>query len=639
LEDLAVVGQRVEIPFGSGKTVGLVVARSQNSEIESPRDIEAVLDELPLLFEWQLELAKWLSRRYCAPLGEVIKAMLPSRVRASRPGGRKSSTRSRSRIVDEEVAPDTPHTLTPEQSAALSSITAALEAQQFRAFLLHGVTGSGKTEVYLQAITAVVARGRQAIVLVPEIALTPQTMRRFVARFGERVTVMHSSLTEAERAVQWRRIRAGEIDVVVGSRSAVFAPTPNPGIVVADEEDSPSYKQDRIPRYHAIDTALELGRLRGVPVVLGSATPRVETFYAAHTGSMELLPLPERMHGKELPKIDLVDLREEFAAGNRGVLSSVLSRALADCFKQGGQSILFLNRRGSATFVMCRKCGNTLTCKRCSVSLVFHHTKQRCDCHYCGFTAPLPSKCEVCGSDAIRQMGTGTERLEAGLAEDFPTMRLLRMDRDTTKTRDSHFEIFERFRRGEADCLVGTQMVTKGWDLDNVRLVGIVNADTSLHFPDYRSGEITFSLLTQVAGRTGRGKHEARVVLQTYSPEHYAIAHALTHDYLGFAREEIRFRKLMHFPPYSQLVTCTYAHRKDESALAEATRAAEELRARLSESENGSGVEVLGPSTAFVHRLRGVFRWQLLIRAADVEPFLHLLPRGRGWSIDVDPSA
>jgi primosomal protein N' (replication factor Y) len=461
-------------------------------------------------------------------------------------------------------------------------------------------------------------------------------IRRFAVRFPGRIAVVHSALTDAERAAEWRRIRNGEHTVVIGSRSAVFAPVANLGIVVVDEEDAPAYKQDRVPRYHAVDVALMLGALCAAPVVMGSATPRVESFFRAHTGELELATLPERVSGRPLPPIEVVDLRDELQAGNTNALSLTLDRALQECHADGGQSILFLNRRGTSTVVLCRTCGEALTCTNCSVSLVHHVDRASCDCHYCGLSIPMPNACPTCGSRTIRALGMGTERLEREVRERFPALRLIRMDRDTTRSRDAYFDIYDRFRRHEADCLIGTQMVAKGWDLGNVRLVGIVNADTSLHFPDYRSGELTFSLLTQVAGRAGRGDEPARVVLQTYSPGHYAVRHATTHDYLGFAHDEIRVRKALRFPPYARLCVCTYVHKDDHEAELEVRREARRVSDTLG---NGAGLDVLGPTPAFLHRLRGEYRWQITVRGTDIERAFPHLPRARGWSVDVDPGA
>jgi primosomal protein N' (replication factor Y) len=632
-------GVRVRIPFGPKTLMGLVVAGLDQTDHADVRPITEVVDTEPLLSRALVDLAEWTAARYCAPLAEVLKAMVPKGVRSARPetaGRRKPRSTSAALSAARAVAPAlAPPRLTLAQQVAAAPLLDAVATGAHRRVLLHGVTGSGKTEVYLAAIDAALARGLQAISLVPEIALTPQMIRRFAARFPGRVAVIHSGLTDSERAGEWRRARSGDIDVVVGSRSAVFAPLPRLGVIVVDEEDSSAYKQDRVPRYHAVDVALERGRRSGAPVVLGSATPRVETYFRAHTGDLELVTLPERITGRALPPIEVVDLREELRAGNRSPLSQTLVRAMEECRREGGQAILYLNRRGTATVVLCRNCGEPLTCPNCSVSLVYHAGRGRCDCHYCGASRPAPERCPQCGSTAIRGLGMGTERLEAEVAERFPGLRLLRMDRDTVQRRDAYFEIYERFRSGDADCLIGTQMVAKGWDLGRVRLVGIVNADTSLHFPDYRSGEVTFSLLTQVAGRAGRGDEPARVILQTYTPDHYAVRHAVGHDYRGFAHEEIRLRKAFRFPPYSRLVTCTVSHADDAAAESAARTSAERLSAILGA---GDGLDVLGPTPAFLHRLRGQHRWQVTVRGERIERAFPHLPRGRGWSIDVDPA-
>jgi len=636
--ETAVPGARVLVPFGEREVIGHIVERSDTCEVEAPRPILEVLDEPPPLLPHLVLLGRWVADRYRAPLGEVVKAMLPAGVRAARPRGRSRGPRTVSREAQTaaEAGPAQPALpLTQAQRLAVAPLLEAIAAGRHHRLLLRGVTGSGKTEVYLTAIAAALAAGRRALVLVPEISLTPQTIRRFAARFPGRVALLHSALTEAERAATWRRVRAGEAAVVVGSRSAVFAPIEDLAVVVVDEEDASAYKQDRVPRYHAVDTALELGRLCGAAVVLGSATPRVETFFRAHGGDLELATLSERIAGRPLPPVEVVDLREELRAGNRSPLSLALERALEECAEAGGQSILFLNRRGTATVVVCRSCGEALGCANCSVALVYHQGRDRCDCHYCGASVPWPRSCPSCGSPAIRALGMGTERLEREVRERFPRLRVLRMDRDTVQGRDTYFEIYEAFARGDADCLIGTQMVTKGWDLPRVRLVGIVNADTALHLPDYRSGEVTFSLLTQVAGRAGRGELRARVILQTYTPGHYAVRHALGHDYLGFAHDEIRIRRATGFPPYRRLCVCTCTHRDDAEAERRARRAAENLSATLAP---GLGIDVLGPTPAFVHRLRGEYRWQITVRGASLEGALPHLPKERGWSIDVDPA-
>jgi primosomal protein N' (replication factor Y) len=637
LDATALPGSRVEIPFGRRSLVGFVIARHDSAVRDGVRPIESVIDTEPLLSPVHVQLSRWIAQRYCAPLSEVIRAMVPKGAR-TRVRRKSAGPRTTSRAVTAARHPHEqarPPVLTAAQQAAVKPLIDAVDRRVHGRVLLHGVTGSGKTEVYLTVIARALAAGRGAIVLVPEIALTPQMIQHFAGRFPGQVAVVHSALTDAERAAEWRRIRNGELRVVVGSRSAIFAPVQPLGVVIVDEEDASAYKQDRVPRYHAVDVALELGRLGEAPVVMGSATPRVETFYRAHAGDLELASLPERISGRSLPPIEVIDLRAELAAGNRSALSQTLERALAEAHGAGGQSILFLNRRGSATVVICRACGATVTCRDCSVALVHHASRGRCDCHYCGLSVPLPKRCSTCGSNTIRGLGLGTERLEAEVRDRFPGLRLMRMDRDTTQSRDAYFEIYQRFRDHEADCLIGTQMVAKGWDLGNVRLVGIVNADTSLHFPDYRSGEVTFSLLTQVAGRAGRGDEPARVVLQTYSPEHYAVRHATAHDYLGFAREEIRIRRALQFPPYARLCVCTFTHTDDSIARRQALQEVERLSATLG---GGEGLDVLGPSPAFLHRLRGHYRWQLTVRGTAIERAFPHLPRGRGWSIDVDPA-
>ncbi|HUY61323.1 MAG TPA: primosomal protein N', partial [Candidatus Dormibacteraeota bacterium] len=460
------------------------------------------------------------------------------------------------------------------------------------------------------------------------------TVRRFAARLPGAIAVLHSALTEAERAGEWRRIRSGAVQVVIGSRSAVFAPLPALGLVVVDEEDSTAYKQDRVPRYHAVDVARRIAGALRIPVVLGSATPRLETFYEAHRGGLQLLTLARRYRGRPMPPIEVVDLRVELAQGNRSPFSRVLEAAVDEALGQGGQVILFLNRRGTFTVVLCRQCGEAVGCPQCSVSLVYHAGARECVCHYCGHRLALPERCPACGGRAIKALGMGTERLEAEVRERWPRARLLRMDRDTVAHRDAHFALYETFRAREADLMIGTQMVAKGWDLPGVQVVGIVNADTALHFPDYRAAAGTFSLLTQVAGRAGRGDEPARVILQTYSPDHPAVRHATDHDYVGFARAELRTRRALRFPPYSRLCVLTHSDADPDAGRAATTAVAERLRPRLA----GEGIEVLGPSPAFLHRLRGLHRWELTLRGLDLRPARPHLPSGRGWTIDLDPA-
>lgn len=637
------VGHRVSVPFGPRTALGVVVGEASDEEVETTlatsgigkiREIRGILDDPslgPALLPYQVALARDMATRYLAPFVECLKVIMPPHLRTA-----KTSTAPRARRVraDTTASIVTGPRLTPDQKVAVDAVLPAVREGQARTFLLHGVTGSGKTEVYLQLMEEARRLGKGAILLVPEIALTPQTQERVMARLGEGVAVIHSRLSPGERARTWERIRRGDATMVVGSRSALFAPLARPGVLLIDEEDSWSYKQDKVPRYHAAVIAEKLAELVGVPLVMGSATPRLETFYRGHGHGIELLTLATRPLQRPLPQIEVVDMRAELAAGNKSPLSLRLSDEISRVAKRGGQMILFMNRRGFSPIVLCRGCGETLMCPHCSVSLVLHESHGRVACHFCGTQVRFTGICPGCGSSAIRGVGAGTERIEKEVARAFPSLRLLRMDRDTVTHRDAYWEMYETFRRGDADCLIGTQMVAKGLDIAGVELVGIVNADTSLRFPDYRAGEMTFSLLTQVAGRAGRGDVAGSVVLQTYSPDHYAITHARTHDYLGFAHEEIRVRHRFNFPPYGRLVTCLYSHAQDESARKEAGDVVTRLREKVTEYP---GIEVLGPSPAFISKARDLFRWQCIIRGVEIERVFQDLPTTRGWVIDVDP--
>jgi primosomal protein N' (replication factor Y) len=443
-------------------------------------------------------------------------------------------------------------------------------------------------------------------------------------------------LTDAERAAEWWRIRRGEADIVIGPRAAVFAPLPRLRLTVIDEEESSAFKQERLPRYHAPTLARWLANRTRSVLVLGSATPSVAAYNAALLGRDHLLELPHRALGRPLPPVTVVDMRQEIAADHRSPLSRVLQGAIAGSLERGEQGILFLNRRGLATFVLCRDCGAVRECPHCSVALVYHASLGRLQCHYCGATEPLPRRCPVCGSRFIKDFGIGTERVEQEVRQRFPSARVLRLDRDVMQTADAADLIFEQMARGEAHILVGTQMVAKGLDLPMVTTVGVVNADTGLHFPDYRSSERTFSLLTQVAGRAGRGTRASQVFIQTYTPEHPAIRHARYHDYRGFYREELEIRRAYRFPPFAELVVATYGHRDQAKAEHESRTVAEHLSATIALLKLGD-IEVLGPSPAFLYRLKDEFRFEVTLKGANLHRVTDALPRGRGWSIDVDP--
>ena len=636
LTGLIEVGHRVRVPFGKRIVTGFVYALDQGPSVLELKPIEALLDAEPLLPSPLVELAGFVAAHYLVPLDEVIRAIVPPRVRAV--VKRVVKRRRQSRILRQAATVSVPGAivLEPAQEAARERIAIALARQESEVFLLHGVTASGKTEVYLALLAQVLAGGGQGLVLVPEIALTPQAVGRFAARFPGRLAVLHSGLTEAERAAEWWRIRRGEADIVIGPRAAVFAPLARLRLIVIDEEESSAFKQDRIPRYHAPTVARWLAQRSQAVLVLGSATPSVATYAAALAGSEHLLELPYRAQGRPLPPVTIVDMRAEIAAQQFSPLSRELQAALGGSLERREQSILFLNRRGLATFVLCRDCGQARECPHCSVALVYHASLGRLQCHYCGSTEPLPRRCPACGSRYIKSFGVGTERIEQEVRTLFPGARVLRLDRDVMKTPDAADLVFDQMRSGAADVLVGTQLVAKGLDLPNVTTVGVVNADTSLHFPDYRSSERTFSLLTQVAGRAGRGSAASQVFIQTYTPDHPAVRHARYHDYRGFFREERAIRSQYRFPPYAELIVATYGHRDEARAEREAKAAAEHLSATIALLNLGD-IEVLGPSPAFVYRLKDEFRFEVTLKGTDLHRVADGLPRGRGWSLDVDP--
>ncbi len=541
---------------------------------------------------------------------------------------------------------------------------AVVREKQGRIFLLHGVTGSGKTEIYMRAVARVLRRGLQALILVPEIALTAQLVRRFAARFPEQLAVLHSQLSAGERYDEWRRVRQGKAQVVIGSRSAIFAPLARPGVIIVDEEHEPSYKQDDHPRYHARDVALMLGTLAKCVVILGSATPSVESYYAANHADYTLLSMPERVGTIDrgdglirsqplpLPHVSLIDMRRELEQDNRSIFSRPLQTALAEVLERGEQAMLFLNRRGAAAFVMCRDCGYVATCPACGTSLVMHYDEHQASpnttptlaCHACSHREIVPAFCPQCLSPNIKSFGVGTQRVEQEVVRLFPHARPLRWDRDTATGKGAHSRLLDQFLRHEADVLVGTQMIARGLDLPRVSLVGVVAADTGLFLPDFRSGERTFQLLTQVAGRAGRRSSGAKVIIQTYNPEHYALQAAREHDYLHFYQQEIGFRWQAQYPPYGRLVRFLKIHK----SLATAEHAAETLAGNLIAAikrNKLNGWRVIGPAPATIQRIRGRWRWHLLLWIpSDIPDTTNTLARlldefspMHGWTIDVDP--
>ncbi|MGQ9546121.1 MAG: primosomal protein N' [Dehalococcoidia bacterium] len=506
-----------------------------------------------------------------------------------------------------------------------------------RVFLLFGVTGSGKTEIYLRALAEVIAAGKKGICLIPEIALTQQTVERFASRFPGRVAVLHSGLSLGEQYDEWQWIREGNCDVVIGPRSALFAPVPDLGLIIIDEEHEWTYKQeDKSPRYHARDVAIKLAELSNAVVILGSATPDIGSFHKAQQGEYRLIELKERITPRgysPLPEVRIVDLREELKAGNTSLFSRSLLAATKETLAQGEQVILFLNRRGTATFVRCRNCGFVFRCPRCSVALTYHSAEKRLICHRCRYSIPAPQSCPQCCRRNLRFLGVGTQRVEDEMRHFFPEARLLRWDRDSVTKRYAHEELLNAFREHKADVLIGTQMIAKGLDLPQVTLAGIINADTGLNFPDFRSSERTFQLLCQVAGRAGRGVKAGKVIIQTYSPDNYAIQTAARHDYVGFYREEIEYRRRYNYPPFTQLVRLVYSHANEALCRREADR----LYRLIADSRQLATENIIGPVPAFAFRARGRYRWQLFLRGPDSTRVLSRLTLPRGWTVDVDP--
>ncbi|KKB39291.1 primosomal protein N' [Bacillus thermotolerans] len=502
-----------------------------------------------------------------------------------------------------------PLPLTAEQQEAIAPILGAIEEKRHQTFLLYGVTGSGKTEVYLQSIQRVMEEGKEAIVLVPEISLTPQMVSRFKARFGDDVAVLHSGLSIGEKYDEWRKIQRKEVKVVVGARSAVFAPFENLGLIIIDEEHETSYKQEENPRYHARETAIRRASFYNCPVILGSATPSLESFARAKKGVYQLLTLPKRMNNQSLPEVGIVDMREELRDGNRSMFSRALFEKLTDRLEKGEQTVLFLNRRGHSSFIMCRDCGYVAGCPHCDISLTYHRHSHRMKCHYCGFEEPVPSVCPECGGEHIRYFGTGTQKVEEELAKLLPHARVIRMDVDTTSRKGAHERLLDQFKEGKADILLGTQMIAKGLDFPNITLVGVLSADTMLHLPDFRSAEKTFQLLTQVSGRAGRHHLQGEVIIQTYTPEHYSIQLAAKQDYDQFYQQEMRIRKFGSYPPFYYLALVTVSHENVLKATKVTENITQYLQSRLSDE-----AIILGPAASPIPRINDRYRYQCLIK-------------------------
>ena len=699
---------RVPLGRGNNAATGYCVAVEHKQSIRKLKEVREVVDTRSLFSSAMLELTQWMADYYLCDWGQVLDAVVPAGVRAeagtrlttflhveedaagkvaetklpkkqaaafqtlaANDGPmtqaelataaectqapitalrRKSLIRSEvRRVTTGELADDTtkiePHLdMNEDQQAALDTILATINAGRHETFLIHGVTSSGKTEVYIQAIQEVVSFGRQAIVLVPEISLTPQTERRFRSRFGS-VAVLHSHLSDVDRHRHWQRIAAGEVSVVVGARSAVFAPTPHLGLIVIDEEHESSFRQESAPRYHARDVAQQRAARENIPLVLGSATPALESYHRAQEGTYRLIEMPRRIFDLPMPAVVTVDLRtERHDKSSRGAISRQLQIAMDVALREGGQVILLLNRRGFSTHIQCPSCGFVLECPHCEIALTFHRQHQGAICHYCDYNTRVPTKCPECAFDGIHHYGRGTERLEAEVKARFGDYICERMDADTMQRPGSHAAALDRFRHGETHILLGTQMIAKGLDFPNVTLVGVINADVAMHLPDFRASERTFQLITQVAGRTGRSEKGGRVLVQTSNPEHVALQAAVRHDYCAFASNEMPTRKKLGYPPYASMIRIVlrgeYETVTEEFGkyLVSKLKGVQELL--------GKKARIVGPAPAPLAKLRGKYRFAIQMQSTDGDFLRDLVrtatadlkpPETVQYIVDVDP--
>ena len=606
-------GVRVTVPFGSRRLSGYVLELIEEPDYEADKikAIAAVENGYAEVESVMVRLARWMKAEYGCTLNQALKTVVPV----------PREIRKRATRVEQvpELGKAEDGSLPPELNAAQKEAVAGILASYPKPALIFGVTGSGKTEIYMSLIAEMIRRGRQTILLIPEIALTYQNLSRFTGRFGSRVGVVNSRLSAGEKSECFRRARRGELDVMIGPRSALFTPFPNTGLIIIDEEHEGAYNSDTTPKYNAVDTARKLSELLGAGLVLGSATPSLESYTRALAGEYGLYRLPSRaVSGSVIPKVTVVDLRKELREGNRGIFSRQLLTLMAMRLQRHEQIMLFLNRRGFTGFISCRSCGRPIKCPHCDVSMTVHKNG-RLVCHYCGHNVPMPDRCPACGSPYIAGFGVGTQKVEAEVKKLFPEASTLRMDMDTTSRKDGHSKILAAFGTGEADILIGTQMIVKGHDFPNVTLVGVLAADLSLYAQDFRASERTFQLLTQAAGRAGRGSVPGDVVIQTYSPDNYAVAAAARQDYYGFYRREMVFRSLMNYPPAGSMLFVLVSSEQEESAWKEAKAIAVEL---LSEADEKTSV--IGPSDAGISKLKDQYRKQLFVKHPSRDRLLAL---------------
>ena len=608
---LGIPGIRVLAPFGRGNRIceGIILALKASDDCKNLKEIDTFIDESPVLDDDGLKLALWMSERFFCTVFEAVKAMLP--IGIWRKGGKRRATGKTVKTsgLNVPIKERPPIVLNTEQNATFREISSLLGSGKPEAALLYGVTGSGKTLVYIKLIEAVMAMGKNAIALVPEIALTPQTVDLFSSYFGNAVAVLHSALGNAERYDEWKRIRGGSVRVVVGTRSAVFAPLRDIGLIIMDEEQEHTYKSENSPRYHAREISKYRVAHAGALLLLSSATPSIESMHGASTGKYKLFRIRERYNEKELPNVIIADMREELKQGNNSVIGTKLRSELETNIKRGEQSILFINRRGANPLSVCGECGYTFRCRYCSVPMTYHSVNSKLLCHYCGYFQSLPGACPDCGGK-LKLIGAGTQKVESELSEMFPGEKVIRMDADTVSRTNPHDKLLSAFREGKAGILLGTQMVAKGLDFENVTLVGVLSADMSLNMCDYRAHERTFSLITQVVGRSGRGDKPGRAVIQTLVPSHEVIMLAAKQDYDSFYKREIAYREAIDSPPMRDLIALT-ATGSDEALVVACCKVLKETLAGYFDGEHG--LKLLGPAPAQVVKVNNKYRYRLVI--------------------------
>ncbi len=644
-----VPGQRVSVPFHNRLVAGYVISLEHKPasglDPEKIKEIADILDDEPVFSQAALKLISWMSGYYCSPIGEVCRSALPPRF--SQVKGPKLTRPMAPHEATSEMVAHPEFKLTGDQKRAFDAIMGQLRSPSPKPILLHGITGSGKTEVYLRAFEEIGKTGGQGLALIPEISLTPQIVKRFRDRFGDKIAVYHSGLTEAQRQSQWEKMRKGEVFAAVGTRSALFAPFQNLKIIVVDEEHDSSYKQDEGLLYNARDCAVMRAKLEGTVIVLGSATPSVESFANARAEKYLYCNLSERATGAKLPSIEIVDMRCH-TPQKKGSLAAATIKAIEETLARKEQTLLFLNRRGFANFLICQACGHVFSCPNCDISLTHHMSPPRLLCHYCDYQVPAPDTCPTCQGCGIIPMGRGTQKLEEELTALFPDARIARLDSDTTSKVQSRKTFLSKMQKGEIDILIGTQLIAKGHDFPNVTLVGVVDADVALHLPDFRSFERTFQILTQVSGRAGRADKPGHVIIQTYQPEHSALIHARDHDYNAFFEKEHEHRKALRYPPFARVANFKFSGNNMEETEKAAETALKILKEKRKTCKLEKEIDLLGPAPAPLKKVRGKFRYQLLIKAANAGklasiltaahcPIIQAIPRGCRIVVDVDP--